>query len=392
MPDFFLIAGEASGDLLGARLMQALKKKAPGSVFRGIGGPRMRDEGLELFFPQEELAHFGLFELLKHVPHLLRRMKETVAEVRRVKPDALITIDAPDFCFRVAKRLKGEVPLIHYVAPTVWAWRPGRAKKIAQFLDHLMVLLPFEPVYFEREGLASTFVGHPIVESGAGQGDGEAFRARHALPREAKLVAVLPGSRMSEIAKLLPIFRETLHLLQGRHSSLRVVIPAAPGLASYLKEHTKDWPLPVLVVEGDAEKYGAFAACRAALACSGTVAVELAMARLPAVIAYKISKLTYKLYRRLIKVRYANLVNLMHDKMLVPEFIQQDCTPEKLAASLDEIMTDEAARKKQIEGLSDVASWLGQGQFVPSERAAETVLRVSNNMITLPLRACCEGS
>ena len=184
MPDtplFFLIAGEASGDLLGARLMRGLKKLTNGEArFAGIGGPRMRAEGMEILFPQEELAHFGLFELLRHVPHLLGRMNETVAEVKRLRPAALITIDAPDFCFRVAKRLKGEgIPLIHYVAPTVWAWRPGRARKIAKFLDHLLALLPFEPPYFTREGLACTFVGHPIVESGAGQGDGARFRAKY---------------------------------------------------------------------------------------------------------------------------------------------------------------------------------------------------------------------
>jgi len=377
-PLFFLIAGEASGDLLGVRLMQALKKLTGGKArFAGIGGPRMRAEGIELFFSQEELAHFGLFELLRHVPRLLRRMNETVTEVKRVRPAALITIDAPDFCFRVARKLKGEgIPLIHYVAPTVWVWRAGRAKKIAAFLDHLLALLPFEPPYFVREGLPCTFVGHPIVESRAGQGDPSRFRAKHNIG-DAPVLAVLPGSRMSEASRLLPIFRETIARLRLAHPQLRVVMPVTANIIDYAKGQTRDWPLPVTFVEGDDDKYDAFAASRAALACSGTIAVELAMARLPAAIAYKVSDVTAFLYRRLIKGKYANLVNIMHDRPIVPEFIQENCTPDKLASAMHELLTDAAARQRQIAGLTDVAGWLGAGQFVPSERAAQTVLDVA---------------
>ncbi|HEU0118333.1 MAG TPA: lipid-A-disaccharide synthase [Alphaproteobacteria bacterium] len=377
-PLFFLIAGEASGDLLGARLMHALKARTQGQVrFAGVGGPRMQAEGIELFFPQAELAHFGLFELLRHVPHLLKRMRETEAEIRRVRPAALITIDAPDFCFRVAKKLKGEgIPLIHYVAPTVWAWRPGRAKKIAQFLDHLLALLPFEPPYFTKEGLDCTFVGHPIVESGAGKGDVERFRKKFDIALNVELITVLPGSRMSEITKLMPIFRKTLDLLMKKHKNLHAVIPTVPHLAAEVKARSLDWEVPVSYVENDADKYDAFAASRAALACSGTVAIELAMAKLPAVIAYKISAFTYQLYRHIVRFTYASLVNLMHKKMIVPELLQKDCTPEKLAAAMHELLTNEVARKEQIAGLAAVAGWLGEGQFVPSECAAYTVLNV----------------
>ena len=377
-PTFFLIAGEASGDLLGARLMHALKIKTNGRVrFAGIGGPRMQAEGMDVLFPQAELAHFGLFELLRHVPHLLKRIRQTRAEVLRLRPDALITIDAPDFSFRVARYLKGQgIPLIHYVAPTVWAWRPKRAKKIAQFLDHLLVLLPFEPPYFTREGLGCTFVGHPIVESGAGQGDGARFRTTHNLAIDAPLLVVLPGSRRSEISKLMPIFGATIARVKAQHPNLHIVIPAVSHLVETIRTATHAWDVPIIITESDTDKYDAFAAARAALACSGTIALELALAKLPAVIAYKVSDLTYRLYRRLIKVKYANLVNLMQDKMVVPECIQRDCTPEKLAASVHVLLTDESARRDQIQGLADVASWLGQGQFVPSERAAETVLNV----------------
>ena len=375
-PLFFLIAGEASGDLLGAHLMHALKKRLEGQVrFAGIGGPRMQAEGMDLLFPQAELAHFGLFELIRHVPHLLRRMKQTAEEIKRVRPAALITIDAPDFCFRVAKKVKAEgIPLIHYVAPTVWAWRPGRAKKVAQFLNHLLVLLPFEPPYFTKEGLGCTFVGHPIVESDAGQGDANRFYARHKINPSTTLLTVLPGSRISEISRLMPLFGQTLELLKRSYPDMQIVLPTIPHLVDEVAQYSQHWPLPVLIVEGDQEKYDAFAASRAALACSGTVAVELALAKLPAVIAYKVSSLTYFLYRHLIKVRFANLVNIMHDRMVVPELLQLDCTPEKLAASLHHLLDNEEMRQTQIAGLAEVGMWLGQGQFVPSERAAETVL------------------
>jgi lipid-A-disaccharide synthase len=378
-PLFFLIAGETSGDLLGARLMHALKTKLNNNVrFAGIGGPRMVNEGLDVFFPQAELAHFGVFELFRHIPHILKRIRQTIAEIKRLKPAALITIDAPDFSFRVAKKLKGVgIPLIHYVAPTVWAWRPGRAEKIAEFLDHLLVLLPFEPPYFIREGLGCTFVGHPIVESGAEKGDAGRFRARFGIGAEAPLLAVLPGSRRGEISRLMPVFGEAMAKLKTRHRDLRVVIPAAPGFTATLKDLSRDWLVPVTITESDRDKYDAFAASRAALACSGTVALELAMACLPAVIAYKISALTYAAFRRLIKVKYVNLVNLMHDRPVVPELLQSDCTADKLADAVDKLLSDESARQRQKEGLADVATWLGYGQFVtPSERAADTVLRL----------------
>jgi lipid-A-disaccharide synthase len=377
-PLFFLIAGEASGDLLGARLMQALKKQTDGQVrFAGIGGPRMQAEGIDLLFLQEELAHFGLFELLRHIPHLLRRMRETKAVIRRLRPAALITIDAPDFCFRVARSLKGAgIPLIHYVAPTVWVWRAGRAKKIAKFLDHLLALLPFEPPYFTHEGLPCDFVGHPIVESGADQGDAARFRTKFSIPATATLVSLLPGSRMSEVSRLLPVFGETVALLARHYPDLRLLLPTVPALRDYIAAQVEHWAAPVTLIDNDSDKYDGFAASSAALACSGTVTIELAMALLPAVIAYKVSALTLFLYRRFLKIDYASLVNIMHNRMVMPELLQGDCTPEKLAAALTALIDDVAVRQKQLDGLGSVAGWLGQGQFIPSERAATIVRNV----------------
>ncbi len=379
----FLIAGEPSGDVLGARMMAALKQQADRPIrFVGIGGERMIAEGLEPLFPMAELALFGVLELLPRLPRLIWRLNQTVAAIRTLMPDGVITIDSPGFTFRVGRRLRQgrhpvrQVPLIHYVAPTVWAWRPERARKIAAFLDHLLVLLPFEPPWFEREGLACTYVGHAIVESGADRGDGAAFRRRHGLDSAARLLTVLPGSRTTELDRLLPDFGATLALLAPRYPGLVAVVPTLSHVAARVRAAAAGWAVPTLVTEGDAEKYDAFAASEVALAASGTVALELALARLPAVIAYRLNPLTVALYRRIVRTKYANLVNILLDRPLVPELIQENCRPDRLADAVAALLEDPAARQAQIAGLDEVDGWLGAGGALPSFRAAEAVLKL----------------
>lgn len=285
---------------------------------------------------------------------------------------------------RVAKRVRaaqarGEIarfPLIHYVAPTVWAWRPERAPKLAAVFDHLLALLPFEPPWFERVGLPCSFVGHPVVETGAGQGDGAAFRERHGLAPTQRLMTVLPGSRRSELRRLLPVFAQTLSLLKANHPDLTAAVPTLPHIRDTVEGHAAAWPVPALVVAGDREKVDAFAASEAALAASGTVALELALARVPAVITYRLNPLTVWLYRRLITAKYANLVNIMLDRMAVPELLQDDCRPERLAACVSELLQDAEAGARQREAYAGVAAWLGEGDTPPSRRAAATVLEV----------------
>ncbi|AWU93490.1 lipid-A-disaccharide synthase [Azospirillum ramasamyi] len=377
-PTLFLIAGEPSGDALGARLMAAAKRLTGGKVrFVGIGGEKMTAEGLVSLFPMGELTLFGIFELLPHLPNLIRRIDQTVAEIVRLRPDAVVGIDSPGFTVRVAKKVRAAepaIPLVHYVAPTVWAWKPKRAAKYAAIYDHLLAVLPFEPPYFEKEGLACTFVGHSVVEGGAGKGDGGAFRERHGIAPDERIVAVLPGSRKGEVSRLLPDFRATLELLRPAHPNLVAVVPTVATVRDRVAAAIADWPLRTLLVEGDAEKYDAFAAAEAALAASGTVALELALARLPTVIAYRLNPVTVALYRRLIQVKYVNLVNLMLDRMLVPELLQKDCRPDRLAAELRRLLDDPAARQTQIDGVAEVARWLGQGDTPPSERAARAIL------------------
>ena len=377
-PLVFLIAGEPSGDVLGGRLMAALDHSSGGRVrFAGVGGPNMESHGLASLFPMRDLSVMGVAEVLPRLPRLLRRLRQTVAAAKSSRPAAVVTIDSPDFNFRVARRLKGKgFPLIHYVAPTVWAWRPGRAHAIAAYLDHVLALLPFETPYFEAEGLACTFVGHPVVEGGAGGGDGAAFRRRRGIDPQASVVCFLPGSRCSEVGPLMPVFGETLARLRTGRPDLCAVIATVATVSDSVTAAARDWPAAPLMVSDTAEKYDAFAAADVALAASGTVALELAMAGTPAVIAYKTNPLTAFLARRLIRVRFVNLVNIVLDRPAVPEFLQNDCRPERLAAGVDHLLGNAEARARQVAAGREALGRLGLGGPSTGERAARVVLDV----------------
>lgn len=375
-PLVFLVAGEPSGDALGARLMAGLKAETDGTVrFAGIGGDAMAAGGLSSLFPMADLSVMGLAEVLPRLPRIVRRLRQAARAVREMRPDVVVTIDSPDFSFRLAKRLRGKgIPLVHYVAPTVWAWRPGRARRIARFLDHLLAVLPFEPPYFEREGLKCTFVGHSVVESGADRADGPAFRRRHGIAGDAPLLCVLPGSRQGEVSRLLPVFGETLERLAVRNPGLRAVLPAAEAVADAVVRAAEGWSLPVIVVRGQDEKYAAFAAADAALAASGTVSLELALAGTPAVIAYKVNAMTAWLVRRMVRIPSVNLVNIVLGRPAVPEFLQEDCRPELLADALGPLLHDGAERRGQVEAAREAMIQLGGDGPPPSRRAARAVL------------------
>ena len=378
-PLIFLMAGEPSGDALGARLMAALKRETNGAVrFAGIGGERMTGEGLASLFPMAELTVMGLAEVLPRAPLILRRVRETVAQVEALHPAAVVSIDATGFCFRVAKRLKGRgIPLIHYVAPMVWAWRPWKARYVAGFLDQLMTLLPFEAPYFERHGLATSFVGHSVVEEPADRGDGPGFRRRHGIPADAPLLAMLPGSRRGEVRRLLPVYAATLRLLAPRFPGLHAVVPTVGTVATEVQAGAAGWPVPTVVVHGVEEKYDAFAAAEAALAASGTISLELALAGCPMVIAYRVNALTAWLVRHfMIKVRFVSVVNLRLDRALVPELLQENCRPALLAEALQHLLADPALGRAQIDAAAPALAQLGRGGMPPSQRAARTVLGV----------------
>jgi lipid-A-disaccharide synthase len=379
-PFIFIVAGEPSGDALGAGLIKALRQRTGENLrIAGVGGEGMRDQGLDSLVPLGDLAVIGLAEVLPRAPLILRRVRETVAAVRALKPDAVVTIDSSGFSWRVAQRLRrhGEsLPLIHYVAPMVWAWRAGRARRMARWYDHLMALLPFEPPYFERVGLSCTHVGHPVLDSGADHGDGARFRAAHGLAADELLITVLPGSRGGEVRRLLPVFGAALGRLEQRIGPFRVALPTVATVAQTAAEAVRTWPGAPIVVRRPQDKYDAFAASRAALAASGSVALELAMARLPMVVGYRLNPLTEALLDRVLRVRQVNLVNLLLERPLVRELLRTECTPERIAAEVALLVRDERVRAAHLAGYDQAMRRLEAGGRSPSLRAADQVLAI----------------
>jgi lipid-A-disaccharide synthase len=379
-PFIFIVTGEPSGDALGAALIAALRTRAgPGLRVAGIGGERMREQGLDSLVPLSDLAVAGITEVLPRAPLILRRVRETVAAIQAQRPDAVVTIDSSGFSWRVAHALRrrGErLPLIHYVAPMVWAWRASRASRMARWYDHLLALLPFEPPYFERVGLACTHVGHPVTAGGADKGDAARFRAAHRIAADTLVLSVLPGSRRGEVRRLLPVFGDTLRLLEKAIGPFRVALPTVENVADTVAAGVRAWPGEPILLRGDAAKYDAFAASRAALAASGTVALELAMARLPMTIAYRLNPVTEALLDRVLKVRQVNLINLILGRVLVAEHLRGDCIPQRLAAALIELIRDERVRAAHLEGYDTAMRLLGAGDASPSLKAADTILEI----------------
>ena len=379
-PFIFIVTGEPSGDAIGGALIGALRERTGGRLrVAGIGGERMAEQGLKSLVPLGDLAVAGVAEVLPRAPVILRHVRETTAAIRAGRPDAVVTIDSSGFTWRIAHRLRsaGEtLPLIHYVAPMVWAWRASRARRVARWYDHLLTLLPFEPPYFEREGLASTCVGHPIVESGAGAGDGARFRAAHGIAADTLVLSVLPGSRGGEVRRLAPVFGAALRVLEGMAGPFRVAVPTVENVAEMVAAAISEWPGAPILLRGAEAKYDAFAASRAALAASGSVALELAMARVPMAVAYRLNPITEALLARVLKVRQVNLINLMLERPLVPELVRHDCTPEKLAAAIATLIRDEAVRAAHISGYDEAMRHLGAGGISPSRQAADRILSI----------------
>ena len=375
---FYLIAGEPSGDRLGAALMQGLRQLDSGCAFHGVGGPLMMARGLHSQFPMQELSVMGITEVLPRYFALKRRIAECAAAVQALKPDAMITIDSPDFCLRVARLVKaaGQIRTIHYVAPSVWAWRPGRAAKMAEVIDHVLALLPFEPPYMEAAGMGCTFVGHPVVaERQASAAEALAFRAAHGIGGE-KLVLALPGSRRGEVARLAGRFGATLALVAAAEPGLRVVLPTLDSIRAQVAAAISDWPgNPVLLSSPDlATKAAAFAAADVALAASGTVSLELAASRTPMVIGYDMAWLSRQIVARMMRVDTVTLVNLVSETRAVPEFLGAACQPGPMAAALEELMVASPAREAQLQAMSVTMDRLGFGREAPGLRAAQAVM------------------
>lgn len=375
-----LVAGEPSGDALGAHLMRSARALAGDRVeFIGVGGDLMAAEGLKSLFPMSILSVMGLFEIAPRLRTILRRLDEAEAYARAEKPDLILTIDSPGFNKRLIKRLQDlDTVRVHYVAPSVWAWRPGRAKKMAELFDHLLALLPFEPRWFEKEGLPTTFVGHPVVESErAYDGEPRAFRSNIGVPPQGQLLCVLFGSRKGEVSRLGPVFVRALQRVAGQMPHTHIVSPTLPHLRDEVEALLARQPLP-FTVTGPESKMDSFHAADAALAASGTVALETGIAGLPTVVAYRLNPMTAFLAKRLIKIEYANLINILLDRPVVPELLQEDCTPERIAETLKQVLSDPLQRDQQTEAGRLVRNMLRPGTLWPSAKAARVILNLAD--------------
>ncbi|SFE07883.1 lipid-A-disaccharide synthase [Roseivivax sediminis] len=378
----FITAGEPSGDRLGAALMAGLTEATGGAArFSGIGGPMMAEEGLHSIFPMDEISIMGIVEILKEYRSLKRRIRQTAEAAIAAAPDVIITVDLPEFSLRVLELVKARAPhlrCVHYVAPTVWAWRPGRAEKMAPHVDQVLALLPFEPPYMQAAGIACDFVGHPVVsEPVAGAADVARFRLTAGLG-EAPMALVLPGSRRSEVSRLAPVFGKVLERVHAARPDLRFVVPAAPAVAGAVQAAAADWPGRPLVLdprdlgaEGPAQKRAAFAAADVALAASGTVSLELAAAATPMVVAYDMNWLSRVVIGRMLRTDTVTLVNLVSETRAVPEFIGRACRPERIAPALLDVLDNPSDQARAMEL---TMQRLGRDGPPQGRRAADAVL------------------
>lgn len=374
-----LVAAEASGDALGAGLARALKARLGDDVaFVGVGGPRMAAEGVASPFDIAELSILGWIEGLRAYGKVKARVAETAALAARETPDAVVLIDSWGFTIRVAQAIRAahpDVPLIKYVGPQVWASRPGRAKTLAGAVDHLLALYSFDAPWFEREGLKTTVVGSPALHVDMSGADGAAFRSQRGIDDSARLLLVLPGSRPSEIGRMTPVYEATIRKLKAADPGLEVAVVAAGTVAKDVAGRVAAWPFRVHLVS-EAEKYDAMRAATAALATSGTVSTELALAGVPMVIAYRIDGLSYLLMKRLVTAKHITLFNVAADERIAPEFIQNDATPEKLSAAVGRLLADPETAADQARRQTAALELMGRGGPDPSELAANAVLRV----------------
>jgi lipid-A-disaccharide synthase len=373
----FLIAPEESGDRLGANLMKVLRQRLGDGVrFEGVGGRAMAREGLESLFPIEELSIIGLAAVAKDLPKILGLIKETAIAVIEAAPDILVIIDSPDFTHRVAKRVRAKdsrLPIVDYVSPSVWAWRPGRARAMVKYVDHVLALLPFEPEAYRRlRGPPCSYVGHPLTEqlSTLRPDADEAARRAQSPP----VLLVLPGSRRSEIRHHMAVFGQAVARLQEQGTAFELVLPTMPHLQEAVVDAVKGWPVQPQVVIGEQEKRAKFRIAHAALAKSGTVTLELALAGVPMVTAYRTGSVEAWILRRAIKVNSVILANLVIGENVIPEFLQEDCTPEKLAAALADVLSESELRRKQLEAFAGIDGIMSTGDQPPSARAADIVL------------------
>ncbi|MGH1376768.1 MAG: lipid-A-disaccharide synthase [Alphaproteobacteria bacterium] len=379
---FFFIVGENSGDALAAPLISTLREKHGDNIeCSGIGGPLMKESGFDELLPMDQISIMGIWEVLPKIPRLLKLKNAIVEEIEKQQPDAVITVDFPDFNFLVAKALKkrgkfkGKV--IHYVAPSVWAWRPERAKKVSQFLDGIMCLFPMEVEHFTKHGLKAEHVGHPVIASGARDASAEEFRAANNIPKDAQTIGLFFGSREAEFKRVSESIKQSMLLINDVHKDLHIIIPTIPSKEYEVQSLLQDFELPVYVSANPNMKWQAFKSCDAAIAVSGTVGLELAYAGVPHVIAYKANAITALLIKFLAKVKYAHLANILLDKNIIPEFLQGRCIPNLIAQDALALLQDKEKSDAQKEAFKELGTLLGEGkEREPSQNAMDFIMKL----------------
>lgn len=373
-----LVAGETSGDALGAELMVALRELSNVPLrFSGVGGPAMERQGFTSIFPMTDIAVMGPREIIPRLPLIFRRIWQTVRHAVDEKPDLAVVIDSPEFTHMVAKRMARRapgIPVVNYVLPSVWAWRQGRARAMRRYIRRVLALLPFEPRFLEKAGVDCVYVGHPAIERLPEEGSGARFRVARGIAPETPLLLVLPGSRLNEVKHLVEIFAETVQKLAIEMPELRVVVPTVPHVRELVEKAVKEWGVPVDLVEGEEDKRAAFDAATAALAASGTVTLELALARVPMVVAYRAEAVVGWFALSILKIPSVVLVNLILDRPSVQEYLQSRCTADNLFEGLRPLMRDTPERLRALADLDEVRARMGVGGESPSTRAARAVL------------------
>jgi len=373
----YFIAGEPSGDQLGGQLIEALKRHEKKLKLSGVGGHLMQEQGVNSLFPISDISVMGLAEILPHIFKIKQRIQETVADILAQDPDVLVTIDSPGFTLRVIKALRKKgfkKPVVHYVAPTVWAWKPKRAKKMAGLVDHLLCLLPFEPPYFEVEGLPTTFVGHSVLNLGIQQAKAAPFYDAFNIQKDREVIVTLLGSRKGEILRHAPVFKDVAERLVARHPKAVFVLPTVPHMQELVEEQVRGWNVETHLLTDKVHKYQAYKAASLGLAVSGTVSLELAVSGTPTVVAYKMNPLTYKILRQLVSAKYGSLVNLLEDQEILPEFVQSKCVPEKIYQKALSLLDNANTRKTQLEGCKKAIAQLKVHEKTPGDLAANTIL------------------
>jgi len=373
----YVVATEESGDRLGAGLMKVLRQRLGDAVqFEGVGGRAMTREGLAPLFPIEELSIMGFAAVIKQLPKILRLIRRTVNAVIATSPDILVIIDSPDFTLRVARRVRARdasIPIVDYVSPTVWAWRPGRARAMLRYIDHVLALLPFEPEAYQRlHGPPCSYIGHPLIEQLASLRPNAEEQARR--EAEPPVLLVLPGSRRGEIRHHLALFGAALAKLRSAGRDFELMLPTMPHLEEMVREGVASWEVAPRIVVGETEKRAAFRLAHAALAKSGTVTLELALSGIPMVTAYRVGSAEAFILRRVIKVSSVILANLVIGKDVIPEYLQENCTPENLSRALGEVLSDSPLRRQQVEAFATLDAKMSTGNTSPSVRAADIVL------------------